>query len=143
MIQSKTTNKESKSCLKEMRLGRDELSRKQSLLINRTLYYASRSSCHQRHGAMVVKSGRVISISTNRNNNNPANFCTHLFNEYREYVSIHAEVAALKNVSPKKARGATIYVARVMKNGEPGYSRPCPECAKVLEEMGIKKVIYT
>lgn len=139
----KQQTKENLKCLKELRLGRDKLSRKQSLLMNRTLYYASQSECHQRHGAIVVKSGRVISTSCNKNNNNPAHFCDDLFNEHRKYISTHAEVAALKGVSPDQAKGAVVYVGRLLRSGEPGLSKPCPECTKVLNEMGVKKVVYT
>ena len=143
MIKHSTIKEGYKACLKELRLGRDKLSRKQSMLIDRTLEYASRSQCHQRHGAIVVKSGRIIASSYNKTNNNPAQFCQDLFNEYRGYISTHAEVAALKTVSPQQARGATVYVARIMRDGKPGLSKPCPECAKILDELGVKKVIHT
>ena len=139
----KQQTKENHKCLKELRLGRDKLSRKQSLLMNRTLHYASQSECHQRHGAIVVKSGRVISTSCNKNNNNPAHFCDDLFNDHRKYISTHAEVAALKGVSPDQAKGAVVYVGRLLRSGEPGLSKPCPECTKVLNDMGVKKVVYT
>lgn len=131
------------ACLKELRLGRDALSRKQTLLMNRTLHYAAKSKCHQQHGAIVVKSGRVVGSSCNKNINNPAHFCNDLFNEYREYISLHAEVAALRNVSPDVARGSTVYVGRLLKNGTPGFSRPCSECEKFLNSLGVKRVVYT
>ena len=130
-------------CLKELHLGTDKLSNKQSFLIGRAVEYAAKSQCHQKHGAIVVKSGRIIATSCNKANNNPAHFCEDLFNEYRGYISTHAEVAALKMVSPQQARGATVYVARIMSDGSPGYSKPCPNCARLLDELGIKKVIYT
>lgn len=130
-------------CLKELRLGRDELSRKQTLLMNRTLYYAQKSKCHQQHGAIVVKSGRVVGFSCNKRINNPAQFCNDLFNEHREYISLHAEVAALRNVSPELAKGSTVYIGRLLKNGEPGFSRPCSRCEEFLNELGVKRVVYT
>lgn len=131
------------SCLKELRLGRDDLSRKQSLLINRTLNYATRSRCRMQHGAMVVKSGRIISMSNNKMVNHPDVFCQDMFEQHRAYVSMHAEVAALQGVSPEVARGSTVYVARMLRDGTPGMSRPCPRCEAYLNEMGVKKVIYT
>ena len=111
--------------------------------MNRTLHYASKSKCHQQHGAIVVKSGRVVGSSCNKNINNPSQFCKDLFNEYREYISLHAEVAALRNVSPDVAKGSTVYVGRLLKDGTPGFSRPCAECEKFLIELGVKRVVYT
>ena len=111
--------------------------------MNRTLHYASQSECHQRHGAIVVKSGRVISTSCNKNNNNPAHFCDDLFNEHRKYISTHAEVAALKGVSPDQAKGAVVYVGRLLRSGEPGLSKPCPEWTTEHTGMEEEKIDYT
>ena len=111
--------------------------------MNRTLDYALDSECHQQHGAILVKSGRIISRSINKNLNNASMFCNDLFNEYRDHISIHAEVAALKGVSLEIIKGSTMYVGRVLKNGEPGLSRPCKNCEKILNDMGVKKVIYS
>ena len=130
-------------CFKELKLGRDRLSRKQTLLLNRTLKHALSSECHQQHGAMLVKSGRIISLSVNKNYNNADMFCNNLFNKYRDKISIHAEIAAIKGVSEDVVKGSTIYVARVLKNGGPGLSKPCKSCEKTLNEMGVKKVIYS
>lgn len=55
--------------------------------------------------------------------------------------SEHAEVAALRQI--KDPRGVTLYVVRVRPDGTSGLSRPCPQCAKYISELGIKKVIYS
>ena len=111
--------------------------------MNRTLHYASKSQCKQQHSAIVVKSGRIVGSSCNKNINDPSKFCNDLFNAYRKYISLHAEIAALKGVSPDVAKGSTVYVGRVLKDGTPGMSRPCAQCEKYLNELGVKKVIYT
>lgn len=129
--------------LKELRLGRDHLSRKQSTLLNRTLHYASQSQCRQQHGAIVVKSGRIVGSSCNKDINDSSQFCDDLFYTYREYISLHAEIAALRGVSPDVARGSTVYVGRILKDGTPGFSRPCAQCEEHLNMLGVKKVIYT
>lgn len=58
-----------------------------------------------------------------------------------EECSTHAEVAALKRV--KRAEGATIYVARVLRSGKPGLARPCKRCQKDLIAAGIRQAIWT
>jgi deoxycytidylate deaminase len=40
-------------------------------------------------------------------------------------------------------RGATIYVARVNRTGEPRMSKPCSACARALKDAGVSKIIYT
>lgn len=58
-----------------------------------------------------------------------------------EVLSVHAEVDALRQVSD--ARGATMFVARISKKGEPALSKPCERCSKKLAKAGIKRVCYT
>lgn len=96
------------------------------------------STCHTQHGAIIVKSGSVISVGVNS-----------YFNDYRNVSdpttegSIHAEVAALKACRKVDLTGATIYVARINKTGKPMMSKPCKRCEKALRERGVKKVYYT
>lgn len=129
--------------LKELRFGRDKISRRETHLMNRTLHRALESECHQQHGAMVVKSGRILGLATNKMNNDPSKFCDDLFNKHRNLISTHAEVAAMKGISPEVAKGSTVFVGRVLKDGTPGLSKPCPNCEAFLVSMGVRKVIYT
>lgn len=122
-------------------LNLDPLSRSQRSFLNLAMRAAESSDCHQRHGAIVVRSGSVLSIGTNkwRNDISTAGI---LHDEGRSKdISIHAEVDALSRVN--NPRGATIYVARVNRTGKPRLSKPCPDCAKALREAGISKVVYT
>ena len=50
-------------------------------------------------------------------------------------------MAALRQI--KDPRGVTLYVVRVRPDGSSGLSRPCPQCAKYISGLGIKKVIYS
>lgn len=59
-----------------------------------------------------------------------------------EDIAIHAEEAALRALRGQ-AKGAKIYVARIMKNGKPGLSRPCDRCYRAIKAAGIKDIIYT
>ena len=56
-------------------------------------------------------------------------------------ATIHAEVAALNQVDD--AQGCTVYVARTLKSGKTGMSRPCNACTKELIRRGVSKVVYT
>lgn len=122
-------------------LNLDPLSRSQRSFLNLAMRAAESSDCHQRHGAIVVRSGSVLSIGTNkwRNDISTAGI---LHDQGRSKdISIHAEVDALSRVA--NPRGATIYVARVNRAGQPRLSKPCSECAKALKKAGISKVVYT
>lgn len=99
---------------------------------------AETSEVPQRHGAVIVKSGRVLAVGVNkwRNRNIKNNDL-----EYNPHLTYHAEIDALNRFAD--VEGATIYIARVDKKGEPRFSRPCSRCLKALKDAGIKKIVYT
>lgn len=82
-------------------------------------------------------------MGINQMRNDVSIFPDDAFNEIPEGISIHAEVDALRGIHPENARGATVYVSRVLRDGSIGYSRPCPACEKYLVSLGIKRVVYT
>jgi len=91
-----------------------------------------------KHGAVIVKGGRVLSTGVNKERNHP----TRVSSEHiKTHCSVHAEVDAIKRAGD--VRGATIYVARINKRGQERNSRPCPLCYKEIINSGIKKIIYT
>lgn len=62
-----------------------------------------------------------------------------------EAVCIHAELSAISKAArsgliPDKAR---VYVARVLKNGEPALAMPCLACQAALIEFGYRNVVWT
>lgn len=63
--------------------------------------------------------------------------------ERGKFFSEHAEMAALRRIPPEQRKGAVLYVARVMKNGDEGLSAPCDFCAKAIREAGIKRVVFS
>ena len=79
-----------------------------------------------------------MSVGTNKWRNHPKIIES---SKVKESCSVHAEIDAISRVSNPK--GATIYVARVSKNGNPVFSRPCKYCYKVIRDAGISKIIYT
>ena len=51
----------------------------------------------------------------------------------------------LLEMSPKGVRlhGATVYVARLDKEGHLRMARPCPSCMDQLKKLKVKRVIYS
>lgn len=97
-----------------------------------------RSTCTQKHAALIYRAGKVLSVGINKLHNDPSNWID------IEGISTHAEIDAIRKVKDKsQLRGAVLYVARVSKGGNVALSKPCHRCQQVIEEVGIKKVIHT
>lgn len=90
----------------------------------------------QRHGAVLVRSGRVISVGWNVLKNDPNN----ISEQHMDYCSVHAEAMAIARAS--RPAGATIYIAR-NKSGQERFSKPCSGCERAILEAGISRVVYT
>lgn len=119
---------------------RKELSKKEKRFLQKALELSELSSCHFKHGAIIVRNGNVVSVGINYLINDP------YFLEdsvAAEHAAVHAEVAALNSCRKADLEGATIYVARSNKKGDPMMSKPCPRCQKALKKRGVKKVCYT
>lgn len=102
---------------------------------------ALRSEHQMRHGAVVVKGGKVINSSRNQ-------YCaTNRINSFtaQRIWSIHAEMNVLNGLPKSLTRGADLYVVRV------GYgtqqrmmnSKPCAICSALCRKAGIKNVYYS
>jgi deoxycytidylate deaminase len=114
------------------------LSNKQKSLLTLASRIAETSDLPQKHGAVIVKSGRVLSVGINKwRNKNTAN----TGGVYNPHLTYHAEIDALNHFND--VSGSTIYIARIGKNGEHRFSRPCNRCLTALHAAGIKKIIYT
>ena len=51
----------------------------------------------------------------------------------------HAEIRVLR----KSGYGATVYVARVLRNGERALAKPCSNCMSALKAKGVEEVYFT
>lgn len=105
--------------------------------LNKAMGLALSSKEKHRHGALVVNKGRVLGYGINVRKNDP-NICSFPLLE----SGIHAEVAAIKRANTS-LEGATIYVARINKSGQPLFSKPCERCQAAIEKAGIKKIVWT
>lgn len=118
-----------------------KLSRSKKSFLNLAMKTAQVSECVQRHGAVVVKSGSVLSVGINKWRND-ASLADEMFaSGHSRDISVHAEIDALSRV--RNPSGAVLYVARVNRAGEPLISKPCKPCDEAIKAAGISKVIYT
>jgi deoxycytidylate deaminase len=116
-----------------------DLSKSEQAYLSVARYFALKSKSNKKHGAVIVKSGRVVGTGYNKDRNHP------LFvspEHIKPHCSTHAEVDALKEAK-SNADGAVLYVARVNNQGEDRNSKPCKLCQVAISRSKIKKVIHT
>lgn len=111
---------------------------KQFLLDNRYLrmatIWAENSYCKRRQvGAIIVKDKMIISDGYNGTPSGFENICEDENNITKPYV-LHAEANAITKVacSHNSSLGATMYIT----------TSPCIECAKLIIQAGIKRVVF-
>lgn len=112
---------------------------KQKLLDERYLrmahIWAENSYCKRRQvGALIVKEKSIISDGYNGTPSGFENICEDENNRTKPYV-LHAEANAITKVakSSNSSEGATLYVT----------ASPCIECAKLIIQAGIRRVVYS
>lgn len=97
--------------------------------------WAENSYCKRRQvGALLVKDKMIISDGYNGTPSGFENVCEDDTNKTFPYV-LHAEANAITKVarSNNSSDGATLYVT----------ASPCIECAKLIIQSGIKRVVYS
>ncbi|MCC8152874.1 MAG: dCMP deaminase family protein [Tannerellaceae bacterium] len=97
--------------------------------------WSENSYCKRRQvGALIVKDKMIISDGFNGTPSGFENVCEDENNVTKPYV-LHAEANAITKVaaSSNSSKGATIYVT----------SAPCIECAKLIIQSGIERVVYS
>lgn len=116
----------------------DYQERKQHLLDIRYMrmarIWAENSYCKRRQvGALIVKEKMIISDGYNGTPSGFENVCEDENNVTKPYV-LHAEANAITKIarSGNNSDGATLYVT----------TSPCIECAKLIIQAGIKRVVY-
>jgi len=112
---------------------------KQELLDRRYLrmaaIWAENSYCKRRQvGCLLVKDKMIISDGYNGTPTGFENDCETEDNRSKAYV-LHAEANAITKVakSSNSSEGSTLYVT----------DSPCIECAKLIIQAGIRRVIYS
>lgn len=96
--------------------------------------WAENSYCQRRKvGALIVKNNMIISDGYNGTPSGFENVCEDEDGLTKPYV-LHAEANAITKIarSNNNSDGATLYVT----------ASPCIECAKLIVQAGIKRVVY-
>lgn len=97
--------------------------------------WAENSYCKRRQvGALIVKDKMIISDGYNGTPAGFENVCEDENNVTKPYV-LHAEANAITKVarSNNSSENATLYIT----------DSPCMECAKLIIQAGIKRVVYS
>ncbi len=97
--------------------------------------WSENSYCKRRQvGALIVKNKMIISDGYNGTPSGFENVCEDENNVTYPYV-LHAEANAITKIarSNNNSEGATLYVT----------DSPCIECAKLIIQAGIKRVVYS
>ena len=97
--------------------------------------WAENSYCRRRQvGAILVKDKMIISDGFNGTPSGFDNVCEDVTDHTFPYV-LHAEANAITKVarSNNSSEGATLYVT----------AAPCIECAKLIIQAGIKRVVFS
>ncbi len=96
--------------------------------------WAGNSYCERRKvGALIVKNKMIISDGYNGTPTGFENICEDDAGASKPYV-LHAEANAITKIarSHNNSDGATIYIT----------ASPCIECAKLIIQSGIRRVVY-
>jgi dCMP deaminase len=97
--------------------------------------WAENSYCKRRRvGALIVKDKMIISDGYNGTPAGFENICEDENEMTKPYV-LHAEANAITKIacSNNNSKGSTLYVT----------ASPCIECAKLIIQAGIKRVVYS
>ena len=94
-----------------------------------------------KHGAVLVKGGSIINTSCNKNR--LVSFGSRFCQDYDGIATLHAELGAILGLDRTVTEGATLYVARVGKDGGFRLSKPCSMCHAAMTYVGIKRVYWT
>lgn len=111
----------------------NKLSKNQYGIIRKAYKEAWGSNSSQfRHAAVIFKGRRVIAAAKN------LIYKTHP-NGSGIYRSIHAEVGAITKALKREPdlEGFHIFVIRINKTGQTRISKPCKDCMKLIEKLGL------
>ena len=108
-------------------------------IVEAAILSAEKSTYLQRVGCVIFKRTKVVSTGFNsvlkhRKKLNPV---------YQKWPgSVHAEVDAIINAKTD-LKGCNLLVIRINKQGEFRLAKPCKECQKYIDYVGIRKVYYS
>ena len=99
---------------------------------------ALQSKCNYLVGAVLTDGKKkILAKACNKTNSHPKG--SGIFSTAHSEMNCLFKYLRLNN---QKIRGH-LYVARVSKTLRFGLARPCPDCWRLLQSVGIKQVVYT
>lgn len=118
-------------------------------MIQNALNASTESDFHRYHiGCVVAYKNKILSSSCNTSKTHPLQkkFNKVRFEDEATPHSLHAEIHALSKILDNDVdwKNVTVYIARRRKkDGKNGMARPCPSCMKLMQELGIRNIVYT
>lgn len=107
--------------------------------LNKTVEVAKTSPHRTKVGCSLYKKGKLVTTATNLYKTHPIQAKWAHKTGRGFAIHLHAEIAALIRA---REDADTLVVARVMKDGRLGTSKPCVTCRAYIEESGIKHIHY-
>jgi deoxycytidylate deaminase len=108
-------------------------------LINIAIEESKNSDHKQRVGCVIFNKKRILSKGYNSSQKSVKN----LHPKFQKFpYSVHAEVDAIIKAK-KDLKGSSILVVRINKHDQLRLSKPCQNCMKYIEYVGIKKIFYS
>ena len=102
---------------------------------------ALKSPSRFRLGAVLVKKHNIISTGFNlMRRTHPI---SSKYNVKSWSIGIHAELHCTIGLSMNELQGSSMYIYRILKNGQPANSKPCKMCQHFLADVGVKKAHYS
>lgn len=110
--------------------------------MNLAILHARKSTSKFRLGAVLAYRYRLLSMGYNdMSRTHPI---MHKYNTNKKIQkNLHAEVDACLGIPEHMMKGATIYVARILKDNRTANAEPCKICQRFMRAMGIKNVWHT
>lgn len=97
-----------------------------------------------RHAAAIVYKKRVLSIGHNKRKTHPIEL---RWQKKPGAIFLHAEkdaiIKAMNRYGDQILQDCTLYVIRVMKNGDLGCSKPCESCQNFINSLDIKRIYWS
>lgn len=94
-----------------------------------------------RFGAVITDGSQIVSIACNSNKTHPHIFWRNKYDHKYRFARLHAEARAIIRAKTN-LKGCTIYIYRARNLGDAGNSFPCRQCFSMIEDVGIRRVVY-
>ena len=116
-----------------------------SLTIN-NIFYMKNVKKIAKNWTIIYKGGKILVAKSSCNLGKPTNYICRKTKVVKGYTTRHSEVQAfgyLRKIKNRKLNNISIVNIRFSKEGLIKNSKCCLLCTKVLQNIGIKKIIYS